>query len=80
MEDLEATEMFCDFPSDTTTFPPDFVMLKPGSLPSLDTWEDWDASLEDFRDIFFLETVCVGAIFEEASTVMFLPHQLLLDY
>ena len=37
MEDLEATEMFCDFPPAPTTFPPDFVMLKPGSLPSLDT-------------------------------------------
>ena len=57
MEDLEATEIFSDFPSAPTTFPPDFVMLKPGSLPSLDTWEEelvgWEVSLEDFLGMFF---------------------------
>ena len=82
MEDLEATEIFCDFPSTAdaapATFPPDFVILKPGSLPSLDTWEEevegLELSLEDFLGIFFFATVGVGAILDEASTVMFPSH------
>ena len=86
MEDLEATEIFCDFPSAPATFPPDFVMLKPGSLPSLDTWEEelvgWEVSLEDFLGMFFFATVGVGAILDEASTVivMFLSHRRFCDY
>ena len=89
MEDLEATEIFCDFPSPAAdaapaTFPPDFVMLKPGSLPSLDTWEEevegLELSLEDFLGIFFFATVGVGAILDEASTVMILSHRMFCDY
>ena len=87
-EDLEAAEMFCDFPSAPTTFAPDFVMLKPGSLPSLDTWEEevegLEVSLEDFLDIFFFPIVGVGvevgAILEEASTVIFLSGRRFCDY